>query len=265
MTKPINSGRTRCRRAKEFVREIATIRDRIATLRGQRSGTYKDFADAIGAEPDTVAKWVKGESLPSADYLIVIAREFGVSADWLLGLRGATEGDQAERSDVVALAHAQVIRDVRRLSDRFTEDSVRAEIGEADEFWEWLLQQATARVLAQASYSRARSDLLAISTLEQARLERIMASASSEDRFPKTWQVRAPRLRPEQVEATIKAIQPSNPVAPRKNNRTKAKVQTNGAGRSKRAQLQEQAKKKVAAKSGARDPRRSRRPRVLAP
>ena len=49
--------------------------------------SQKEFADLVNVTEMTASKWVNGQSQPRIDYLVVICRRLGVSADWLLGLK----------------------------------------------------------------------------------------------------------------------------------------------------------------------------------
>lgn len=58
----------------------------------QQTGLQKkQFAARIGASPSQIFDWGRGRVTPSAYYICAICREFGVSADYLLGLKGGTE------------------------------------------------------------------------------------------------------------------------------------------------------------------------------
>lgn len=59
---------------------------RIYNLRQALGLSQRAFAARIGTTPPTVCKWEKGKELPSSDTIILFAREFRVSADYLLGL-----------------------------------------------------------------------------------------------------------------------------------------------------------------------------------
>lgn len=46
----------------------------------------KQFADMVGVSPSCVTFWIKGERQPTAENIYTIAKTFGVSADFLLGI-----------------------------------------------------------------------------------------------------------------------------------------------------------------------------------
>lgn len=62
-----------------------TVKRNLETLSKQRKNGKKVIADACGKSQAMVTKWTTNEpALPSADSLYYIAKEFGVTVDWLL-------------------------------------------------------------------------------------------------------------------------------------------------------------------------------------
>ncbi len=49
--------------------------------------TQLQFGKVLSVSQDTVSLWEKGKSQPSAQYIIILAQTFNVSADYLLGLK----------------------------------------------------------------------------------------------------------------------------------------------------------------------------------
>lgn len=62
--------------------------ERLEHLRGDRS--QREFAKKIGVPLTSYTNWVLGVSQPKFDNLVSICSTLGVSADWLLGLPGAS-------------------------------------------------------------------------------------------------------------------------------------------------------------------------------
>lgn len=62
--------------------------DRIESLRGNK--TQKEFAKQLGVPLNTYTNWTRGITKPTCDALITACTVLGVSADWLLGLPGAS-------------------------------------------------------------------------------------------------------------------------------------------------------------------------------
>jgi transcriptional regulator with XRE-family HTH domain len=58
--------------------------DRIEELRGDK--TQKQFAVLLGIPLNTYTNWTRGIRFPTADAVVKICIQLGVSSDWLLGL-----------------------------------------------------------------------------------------------------------------------------------------------------------------------------------
>ena len=63
-----------------------TIGERIKEIRNESKLNQSEFGKSISVSQDTVSLWEKGKSLPNTEYVILICRRYGVSADYLLGL-----------------------------------------------------------------------------------------------------------------------------------------------------------------------------------
>ena len=57
---------------------------RIQKLRTDASLSQEAFANMIGVSRQSVSKWEADKAFPEVDKLAVIAREFGVTCDWLI-------------------------------------------------------------------------------------------------------------------------------------------------------------------------------------
>ncbi len=62
------------------------IAKRIRELRLERKLSQNQMADLLSVSQDTISFWENGKSLPSAEYLIEISKNFNVSTDYILGL-----------------------------------------------------------------------------------------------------------------------------------------------------------------------------------
>lgn len=62
------------------------FKTRLKQLRRERKWNQDTMGAAIGVSRPTICKYERGNVVPPSDVLIVIAMEFGVSADYLLGL-----------------------------------------------------------------------------------------------------------------------------------------------------------------------------------
>lgn len=64
---------------------------RLRELRGDRS--QKDVARALGMTQPTYSRYEKGDREPDLSTLRILASYFGVTTDWLLGLRETRNGN----------------------------------------------------------------------------------------------------------------------------------------------------------------------------
>ena len=76
------------------------IGQRITQLRGDRQ--QQDVAAAIGVSREIMNHWEKGTRKIKAEHLIKLAKYFGVTSDFLLGLPTALVPSDAEKKQVVA-------------------------------------------------------------------------------------------------------------------------------------------------------------------
>lgn len=81
---------------------------RLEKLRMQRNASARKLARLTDVSHDTANRWFKGEAVPDANELDIIATEYDVSVDWLLGREG--KGDTLTDDERVILS---VIRDAQ--------------------------------------------------------------------------------------------------------------------------------------------------------
>lgn len=62
------------------------FRKRLREIRTENKMTTMQLGAVLGVSHTTIGRWEKGEILPSIEHLYNIAKYFGVSADYLLGL-----------------------------------------------------------------------------------------------------------------------------------------------------------------------------------
>jgi len=60
------------------------LQDRIATARKNAGLSQEQLGEHLGVSRQAVSKWESGQSNPDLQYIISMARLFGVSTDWLL-------------------------------------------------------------------------------------------------------------------------------------------------------------------------------------
>lgn len=68
------------------IMNFTLIAARIKEIRTENHLSQAQFGEKLSVSQDTVSLWEKGKSLPTTECVILIARTFGVSADYLLGL-----------------------------------------------------------------------------------------------------------------------------------------------------------------------------------
>lgn len=66
---------------------MSIISIRIKEIRIDNNLTQEEFGKILGTSQDNVSLWEKGKSVPGAFQIIAIAKNFKVSADYLLGLQ----------------------------------------------------------------------------------------------------------------------------------------------------------------------------------
>ncbi|MBQ7236881.1 MAG: helix-turn-helix transcriptional regulator [Clostridia bacterium] len=62
------------------------IGQRIKEIRIENKLSQKQFGEILSVSQDTVSLWETGKSLPTAEFLIAIAKNFNVSVDYILRL-----------------------------------------------------------------------------------------------------------------------------------------------------------------------------------
>jgi len=63
------------------------ISTRIKELRLENNVSRAVLANAVGVDKRTISFWENGINEPKAGYIVKLAQFFGVSADYLLGLK----------------------------------------------------------------------------------------------------------------------------------------------------------------------------------
>lgn len=81
--------------------EDLKIGERIQGLLREKCTTQKELAAAVGVHPNVVSYWCNGSRTPNAEQIVSIAREFGVTTDYVLGFSDVETPNQ----DVQAVCH----------------------------------------------------------------------------------------------------------------------------------------------------------------
>lgn len=63
-----------------------TIGERIKDLRTEKKLTQTELAQALNITQDSISLWEKNKRIPDTIYIILLAKFFSVSSDYLLGL-----------------------------------------------------------------------------------------------------------------------------------------------------------------------------------
>ena len=98
------------------------IAEKIKLLREKRNMTQTDVAKELGITRSSVNAWEMGISVPSTQYVIELARLFGVSTDYLLGLNSTATVNVAGLSDRQLSAVVELISCFQEKPKRFSED-----------------------------------------------------------------------------------------------------------------------------------------------
>lgn len=68
-------------------KELFSLADRIRSLRESTGLTQAEIARRLGISRSGVNAWEMGLSVPSTQYIVELARNFGVSTDYILGMK----------------------------------------------------------------------------------------------------------------------------------------------------------------------------------
>lgn len=88
-----------------MIKELFLLADKIRFIREKHGMTQAELARNLGLTRSSVNSWEMGLSVPSTQYIIELAKLFGVSTDYLLGLnyKSAISVDGLTEKEVSAL------------------------------------------------------------------------------------------------------------------------------------------------------------------
>ena len=87
-----------------MAKELFSLAEKIKLLREHIKLTQSDLARQMGLTRSSVNAWEMGLSVPSTQYIVELAKTFGVSTDYLLGMEtGATINVEGLSEEKVAL------------------------------------------------------------------------------------------------------------------------------------------------------------------
>ncbi len=67
--------------------DMISIGKRIKEIRMEHSLSQQKFGERLSVSQDTVSLWEKGKSVPTAEFLIAMAKHFEISVDYILCLK----------------------------------------------------------------------------------------------------------------------------------------------------------------------------------
>lgn len=86
-------------------KELFLLADKIKFIRDESGMTQSELARRLGLTRSSINSWEMGLSVPSTPYIIELAKTFGVSTDYLLGLNygAALSVDGLNEKEVAAI------------------------------------------------------------------------------------------------------------------------------------------------------------------
>ena len=84
-----------------------TISEKILYCRKRCGLSQEALAEKIGVSRQAISKWETGEATPELSKLALLAKTFGVTADWLISEDDPPEGSAAQSQSVQQPAPAQ--------------------------------------------------------------------------------------------------------------------------------------------------------------
>lgn len=129
---------------------MASISDRIRLLRTESHMTQEEFGRIFGISKPTVSFYEHGKSVPNDQIKTAIARYFGVSVDYLLGVTDSRELTSPTPAAAQRPAEAVIAGELGSLSDRQL-DRLLGYIQALKELPEGVASQNTAIVEKNAS------------------------------------------------------------------------------------------------------------------
>lgn len=67
--------------------DMINIGKRVKEIRIEHGLSQQKFGELLSVSQDTISLWENGKSLPTTEFLIAIAKQFDVSADYILCLK----------------------------------------------------------------------------------------------------------------------------------------------------------------------------------
>lgn len=92
--------------------------ERLKELRCSLNYSQVDLAKKLNVTKQCISNWENNNIQPSIDMLVKIAKYFGVSTDYLLGLDSKKVIDVSALSDLQISHIRQIVKDISLLNDK---------------------------------------------------------------------------------------------------------------------------------------------------
>lgn len=87
---------------------MSQLRNRIRKLREETGLSQKDFAVSWGVEQSKYNKWENGKNAPGYDDICTLAKIFGCTTDYLLGLSDVKTQDESEKDRIIKMQQEKI-------------------------------------------------------------------------------------------------------------------------------------------------------------
>lgn len=118
---------------RRVVNEVETIGQRMQRLRIELGMSQEALGEALGVGRSTVIRYESGQTLPNSDVILRLCAVFGVSADYLLGLKDEglpvrAETVSAGQKGIQPRARCQLTQEMKDYIDRAVKDALVQEM-----------------------------------------------------------------------------------------------------------------------------------------
>ena len=110
---------------------------RFCDLCHKRTESLREIAKSIGITERDLYRYLREETIPRADTLVMIAKYFGVSLDWLMGMENDIRDDE---SMCASFSEARARRAAKRRQER---EILREKI-----WWSYMIDKMTPEMIA---------------------------------------------------------------------------------------------------------------------
>jgi len=107
-----------------MLKELFLVAERIKTLREHCGLTQSGLAKKLGLTRSSINSWEMGLSIPSTQYIVELAKLFGVSTDYLLGMN---EGAKINVENLSEKEVAAIVELINCLLNKTIEDNMEDE------------------------------------------------------------------------------------------------------------------------------------------